>query len=89
MHNQGASVPFNSITGEFQKVGAFSPSFPSGAEWSCASAGNPQEGMSLESPLPTPRRKLSLDALDDSALSPPSTESTDSGECLFAACERR
>ena len=80
MHNQAASVPFDSTSGQYQKVGAFSPSFPNGAEWSCAAAGNPPDGMSLDSPLPTPRRKLSLDVLDDSTRSPPSIESSDSGE---------
>ena len=83
MHNQGANVPFNLTSGEFQKAGTFSPSFPDGAEWSCSSAGNPPEGTTLCSPLPTPRRKLSLDALDDNSQSPLRTESIDSGECLF------
>ena len=82
MHNQGANVPLNLTSGEFQKAGAFSPSFPDGAEWSCTSAGNPPEGTTLDSPLPTPRRKLSLDALDDSTQSRLRTESIDSGECL-------
>ena len=82
MHNQETNVPWSLASGEFQKVGTFSPSFPIGAEWSCPSAGNPQGGLSLRSPLPTPRRKLSLETLDDSTQSPPSMESIDSGECL-------
>lgn len=88
MHNQETNVPFSQASGKVQRAGIFSPSFPNSVEWSsCVSARNPLEGLSLCSPLPTPRRKLSLDALDDSTQSPPSMESIDSGECLLAACE--